>query len=195
MPSAFILLAPRFEDIEAVTVLDILHRAGVHVTTVALDVSAKDLMVKSDHDLTVKADVSITEVEGKVEDAIIFPGGLEATEFINKSEGAKKMCEAHMKAGKLVCAICAAPAVGLGSWGVLSGHEVVHYPCLPKSSEEYLGPNTKYDKDLSHRVLADGNVITSRGPGTSAEFALKIVERLVGPEMKKTLISGMLWQL
>ncbi len=164
-----LLLADGFEEVEAITPADFLRRAGVEVRLVGIGGS----VVTGGHGIAVTADTTIDEIS-EIPDGIIVPGGMPGAENVAASEKALELIRNTFDAGKLVAAICAAPAVVLQKAGVLTGRKVTCYP----------GFESRLDGcDFSaERVVIDGNLITSRGPGTAAEFAVKLVETLVGAE-------------
>lgn len=166
----YVFLAEGFEEIEALTPVDILRRAGLEVTTVAVGESKT---VKGSHGIEVVADITENELSDDVAQAIILPGGMPGT--VNLEESVK-VIEALGRAimnDSLVCAICAAPSI-LGISGFLKGKKATCYPGF----EEYLDDAIF----TNERVVRDGNIITSKGMGCAAEFALCIVEALVSKE-------------
>jgi 4-methyl-5(b-hydroxyethyl)-thiazole monophosphate biosynthesis len=179
MKRAAVLLADGFEEVEALTPVDFLRRAGVEVVTVGIN----GRTVTGAHDIEVKADTIMAEA-GTDFDAVIIPGGMPGAENISKSGKANELIKTLYSRNKLVAAICAAPAVVLAPLGLLSGKKAVCYP----GWESKLG-DAFYTPD---RVVKDGNIITSCGPGTAAEFSMIIIEVLAGKSAadeihKKTL--------
>jgi 4-methyl-5(b-hydroxyethyl)-thiazole monophosphate biosynthesis len=158
-------LANGFEEIEAVTVIDVLRRANVEVVVATL---ASD-MVEGAHGLQVAADRSLAAVAAADFDAIVLPGGQPGSRNLRADDRLRELVQALARAGKIVAAICAAPTV-LEAAGVLQGKRATAFP-----GEEL--PSADYSFD---RVVEDGNVITSRAAGTAMEFALTLVRRLAG---------------
>jgi 4-methyl-5(b-hydroxyethyl)-thiazole monophosphate biosynthesis len=177
---AYIFLAEGFEEIEAITVIDVLRRAGVDIK--AVSVSDK-LAVTGAHKITVVADALFEEIDYADADMLVLPGGMPGTTNLASHRRLTQIISQHVENGKWVGAICAAPSI-LGQLGILKGKSAACYPGFEASLQ---GADVKYDS-----VVQDGNVITARGPGVSALFALKLVEVLAGSEVSKKIKSGML---
>ncbi len=174
---AVVLLAEGFEEVEAVTPITFLRRAGIEVVQAA---TGESLTVKGARGVTILADTTLAELSGADSfDAIIVPGGLKGAENIAASKAAGALLKNMAKAEKLVCAICAAPAVVLAPLGLLDG---VKFTCFPGMEENL---NAKGGKWLQDRVVTDGNIITSRAAGTAFEFAAAIVSKLLGGQAAK----------
>ncbi len=172
---AVVLLAEGFEEVEAVTPITFLRRAGIEVVQAAI---GESLTVKGARGVTILADTTLAELSGADSfDAIIVPGGLKGAENIAASKAAGALLKNMAKAGKLVCAICAAPAVVLAPLGLL---DCVKFTCFPGMEE-----NVKTGKWSQNRVVTDGNIITSRAAGTAFEFAAAIVSKLLGAQAAK----------
>lgn len=178
--TAVMVLAEGFEEIEAIAPIDVLRRAGVRVTIAG----ATGLQVKSSRGIGVQADVLLKDVKD-LPDAVILPGGLPGATNLARSEEVKEFVKKMNAARKLVGAICAAPAAVLAPLGILDGKKATCYP----GCESDLSEKVTYSKE---NVVEDGNVITSRGPGTALEFALAITVRLAGQEMADTVRGKML---
>jgi len=174
-----ILLADGFEEVEAVTPADFLRRAGLDVRLVG--VTGK--CVTGGHGITVATDVTLEDLGGEP-DVLILPGGSRGAENLAASSRTLELIRSMHARGKLVAAICAAPAVVLQRAGILGGRRVTCYP--------------GFEKDLTgctfseERVVVDGNIVTSRSPGTAAEFSLKLVELLAGAEKAHDIEMGTL---
>ena len=168
MKTALVLLADGFEEVEAVTPIDFLRRAGVKVTTLAI---GGNRSVLGGHEITIMADGLIESHQG-LADAIIVPGGGGGSRNLAASAAVGRLIQEFQSAGKLVAAICAAPAVVLSPLGLLAGKE---FTCFPGMET---GLTT--GKFSAARVVRDGQLITSRGAGTAAEFAEAIIAALVG---------------
>jgi len=174
--NAVVLLAEGFEEVEAVTPIDYLRRAGVTVTIAAV---GGNLSVKGARGITVNADALLCDIikQGKTAayDAVIIPGGMPgATNIAASKEAGALITEMAAKGaadGKLVCAICAAPAVVLAPLGILSGKK---FTCYPGMEEKVQGGKWTDDS-----VAIDGNIITSRSAGTAGKFAVAIIGRLL----------------
>lgn len=166
----YLFLAEGFEEIEALTPVDVLRRAGLEVKTVAVGESKT---VKGAHGIEVIADILESELKNDVPEAIILPGGMPGTTNLEGSEAVINTLMQSIINGSLVCAICAAPSI-LGIMGCLKHKNATCYPGF----EEYLDGATFTDE----RVIRDGNIITAKGMGCAHEFALCIVEALCGKE-------------
>ena len=166
----YLFLAEGFEEIEALTPVDILRRAGLELKTVAVGESKT---VKGAHGIEVVADMTESEVDVCTPDAVILPGGMPGTLNLENSSVVIETVARAMMNGSLVCAICAAPSI-LGICGYLKNKKATCYPGF----EQYLDGATFTDE----RVIRDGNIITAKGMGFAAEFALLIVEALCGKE-------------
>ena len=177
----YILLADGFEEIEALAVADILRRAGVP----AMLTGVRDIDVIGSHDICVEADITISEVDFDDVDAVILPGGMPGTENLAKSKAVCDMVKDTFSKQKLVCAICAAPLV-LGRLDILRGKKAT---CFPGFENELKGAEISIDK-----VCKDGNVITSKGPGTAHDFAFEIVKALKGQEVAEKVKSSMQYE-
>lgn len=178
--TAVVVLAEGFEEVEAVAPVDVLRRAGVRVTIVG----ARSKDVKSSRGLWIQADKLLEEVED-LPDAVILPGGFPGATHLAQTAALPPFLRKMNKAGKLIAAICAAPAVVLAPLGILDGKKATCYP----GCESDFSSKTVYS--LEH-VVKDGNLITSQGPGTALEFALEIVRVLVSDEMVDILREKML---
>ncbi len=177
---ALVILANGCEEIEAVTPIDVLRRAGVEVTVAGLDskVITGAQGIKFETDLLLK-DYKVTP------DAIILPGGAQGARNLSQSKEVLEVVKYLHDQKRLVAAICASPAVALSPTGILANRQATCYPGFEKEFPR----NVIFKED---RVVIDQNIITSRGPGSALEFALKIVEELVSKEKAQTLREGML---
>lgn len=174
----YVLLAEGFEEIEALTPVDLLRRAGVETELVSVSGNAD---VCGAHGIVVKTAARISEVVEKPADAVILPGGMPGAEHLEQSREVRQMLEAASARGSLLCAICAAPKV-LGRFGFLKGKKAV---CYPGFEEQLTGAELT---DLP--VVRDGSVITSKGMGTAVDFGLEIVKALCGAETAAQLSRG-----
>jgi len=177
---AIILLAEGFEDIEAVTVIDIVRRAQIEVTVAGVG----GRQIKASRATLVTADTTIEKIDSDY-DACICPGGMPGASNLASSDKVRSLLmDMHTK-GKIIAAICAAPAVVLAPLGILHGKSATCYP----SMKDDLGSGITYKEDP---VVIDGTVITSRGPATALSFALAIVEKLCGKEMSDAIRASTL---
>ncbi len=168
MKRVLILLADGFEEIEAITSIDLLRRAGMEVIIAGID----KLEVTGAHQLVVKADQKIPSKDKF--DAVVIPGGMPGATNIAENSQAIRLIEQHYKDKKLIAAICAAPAVVLAKSGILNDRQFTCYPGF----EEKISAGQFSTRD----VVVSGNVITSRGPGTAIPFAIEIINHLISPE-------------
>lgn len=165
----YLFLANGFEEIEALTPLDVLRRAGVQVTTVGVGGDS----IMGAHGIRVQADIPDAMYRDSSPDMIILPGGMPGSENLDNSRVVDAALRAAVRNDGYVCAICAAPMV-LGKRGYLKGKRAVCYPGF----EQYLEGATLTDA----RVECDGKVITSKGMGAALEFGLALVEALCSKE-------------
>lgn len=179
MKKVYVPLAKGFEEIEAITVIDVLRRAGFEVITFSID---EDIFIKGSHDIVLKADSFINEIDADKADAIILPGGMPGSANLDNSMELKKLLRVIHSNGKLVGAICAAPFV-LGKMGLLKGIRATCYPGFEKFLDGALISNDK--------VVFDRNIITGKGVGAALEFSLKIVEIMIGKDQAISLGSKM----
>lgn len=179
---AVVLLADGFEEIEAITPIDILRRAGVDVTIVGVG----GLMMRGSRDIIVKADRDIDSYND-LPDAVIVPGGAKGSDNLSKAEKVKLLLMSARRNGKIIAAICAAPVTVLIPLGILDGKNATCYP----GDEKTLGTKARFKDE---KVVIDGAVITSRGPATAAAFALAIVELLCGKDIKDTVSKKLLYE-
>lgn len=173
-------LADGFEEIEAISVIDILRRADIAVQIVSL-MGKKEVV--GAHHITVIADVLFENVNYADIDMMILPGGGGGTQKMAEHAGLRQKLTQQAINGKWIAAICAAPTI-LGNLGLLVGKSATCYPgCESQLTGAIVG--------TSQSVIVDGKLITSRGPGTSLEFGLKIVEVLKGLELASDLKEQM----
>lgn len=180
MPTALIILADGFEEIEAVAVIDILRRAQVEVTVAGL----ARRIVKGAHQLTVEAETLLVDMAQHEFDCIILPGGEPGTTNLQKSALLVSVLKKQVTRKGYIAAICAAPRV-LDNLGLLQGHHATSYPGTR--------PDMIHCTYLENPVVADDRIITSRGPGTAMAFAYVLVEVLVSREKADELKQVMLF--
>ncbi|MFG0318326.1 MAG: DJ-1 family glyoxalase III [Planctomycetota bacterium JB042] len=178
---ALVPLAPGFEEIEAVTIIDVLRRAGVEVTVAG----TVDGLVEASRGVRVMPDTTVGAVDPESFDLVVLPGGGPGTEALRDDPRILEMVRRHHAAGRLTAAVCAAPTV-LAAAGIAARHRVTGHPSV-RDALEAAGADVADD-----RVVVDGNVVTSQGPGTSIEFAFALVERLCGAEKVRELNEGIL---
>lgn len=169
MRKALIPLADGFEEIEAITVIDVLRRGEVEVVTASL---TNSLQVHAAHAMTVMADALLSDVINDEWDAIILPGGSRGMENLRACETLLERLRRQKEQGGLICAICAAPLV-LEAAGIIENEHVTCYPTCAEMMEH----------DVQHvPTIADGQLITSAGPGTAMLFAFVILQHLAAAE-------------
>lgn len=179
-PRVLVPIAEGTEEIEAVTVIDVLRRAGAEVTVASVGA----LQVTASRGVKLVADQRLDDCKDTVFDLIVLPGGVPGAEHLRDSRILKAMLERQQREGRAYAAICAAPALVLESHGLLKGRRSTCHP----SFEDRLANR----EAVSSRVVTDGPVTTSRGPGTALEFALELVDRLFGPEKAEAVAAPML---
>jgi 4-methyl-5(b-hydroxyethyl)-thiazole monophosphate biosynthesis len=188
MVEALIFLATGFEEIETITVIDVLRRGGVNVTVTGLSSS----VIEGAHGIKIVPDKNIDSVKIFDFDAVIVPGGTPGYKNLRNDQRVIDMVKEAFDSNKIVAAICAAPAV-LSDAGILKNKNCTIYPGMENELEKG-GGKPKLDT-----VVIDGNIITSRGPATALPFAIKLVELLSGKQMarevaKKTMANILKWQ-
>lgn len=175
-----IILAEGFEEIEAVTAIDVLRRAGLEVTVAGLASNR----ITGAHGIVIEADVLLDQYSQNP-DAIVLPGGMPGAQNLGKSQKVREIIKKVYDQKKWVASICAAPALAVAPTGILNGKKATCYPGFEKNF-----PSTvKFSKE---RVAIDENIITSQGPGSALEFALKLAEQLVGKEKAQNLKEDMI---
>lgn len=172
-------LADGFEDIEAITIIDVLRRAELDVTTVYL----KDNPVTSAHNVKIEADKNIDAIDSKDYDLIALPGGMPGSTNLMEDHRVIELVKQVYNQNGRVAAICAAPMV-LGKAGILEGKKAT---CYPRFEDKMTGANPQ-----DERVVVDGRVITGNGPGSAIYFALKLVEIVKNKQTADSLHQGML---
>ncbi|MCG6935372.1 MAG: DJ-1/PfpI family protein [Proteobacteria bacterium] len=169
MANVLVPLAQGCEELEAVTVIDLLRRAGVKVVTAGLD----DQPVTASRGVVLIPDTALGEVIDEAFDMVVLPGGLPGADNLNQDPRIHILIKKMVTNNKPVAAICAGPKV-LGTAGLLDGKHATSYP---GSLEGIAIQDMEYEQQA---VVVDGNVITSRGPGTAMDFALTLIETLLG---------------
>lgn len=174
----FIPLADGFEDVEAFAVIDILRRADIPIDTVGIPGS----VITSSNKVKVMVDRKMIEIRAEDYDGVVLVGGSKAVDILNRTNSLLDIVKKFDAKGKTIAAICAAPTI-LAKLGVLDNRKATIYP----------GMERELPKPRDEKVIVDKNVITSQGPGTAIEFALKIVETLKGEskaaQIRRNLIA------
>ena len=166
----YILLAPGFEEMEALAPADLLRRAGLDVALVSLEGE----LVPGGHNIVVKADMELSQVRLEDMQMIVLPGGGVGVTNLGNDERVENLVKQAHEQGKTLCAICAAPSL-LSKWGLLEGKKAV---CYPTWSDRI--PDAHYLP--GEKLAQDGKIVTGQAAGTSFEFGLKLIEVLSGSE-------------
>lgn len=183
MRTSFLFLAAGFEEIEALTAVDVLRRAGMPVKTVSITSS---LQVTGAHGITVAADLLYDNTLFADPLWLVLPGGMPGAENLYEFSPLQGLLERQAKSKNSgIAAICASPAVVLGQLGLLKGKKAT---CYPGFEDKMIGALPQPEN-----VVVDGNIITGNGPANSLPFALKIVEETLGVEQAREVGSGMLY--
>lgn len=175
MKKAYLFFATGFEEVEALTVVDILRRGGVDCKTVSV---TGDYDVTSSHAVTVRADLLFEEQSLEEGDMLILPGGIPGTPNLKAHTGLDKLIRQYYEAGKYLAAVCAAPTVS-GEKGLLQGRKAT---CFPGMESGLVGAEHREDK-----VVCDGQFITSRGMGTCIDFGLTLLAKLTDEANAQTV--------
>ena len=182
MKQAYVFLADGFEEVEALTTVDLLRRAGVKVTTASI---TDELLVTGAQNIPVIADTALSEAPLDEADLIVLPGGMPGTKNLAESELVQETISRQAESKKYVAAICAAPALILGEGGYLKGRLATCYPGM----EEHLIEAEK----TTEKVAVAENFVTSRGVGTAIPFALKLIELLCGKEKAEEIAESIVF--
>lgn len=168
------------EEMEAVTIIDVMRRAGAAVTVASVE---SDLTVTCSRDVKIVADELISHAAKRLFDLIVLPGGAPGSEALKQSSDLRDLLQKQQSDDKPYAAMCAAPAVVLEAHGLLKGKKATAHPAFVSKLTD--------SSAAEQRVVVDGNLITSRGPGTALEFALTLVEKLYGSEKAKEVAMPM----
>ena len=177
MASVLVPLAQGCEELEAVTIIDLLRRAGIDVVSAGLDEKA----VIASRGVVLLPDTDLNSALSREYDMVVLPGGLPGADHLDSDPRIRDLLMMMASKGKYTAAICAAPKV-LYSTGVLNNKMATAYPGVL----EALGAQSQ-----DEAIVEDDKVITSRGPGTAMDFALTLIERLVGKEKRDEVENGL----
>lgn len=176
----YLFLAEGFEEIEALTPVDLMRRAGIEVTTVGVGGE----YIKGAHGITVKADLCDTEVTaGDDIEMVVLPGGMPGTLNLKASEKVNEFIDKAYDKGAFVAAICAAPSI-LGEKGLLKGKMAV---CYPGFEEKLLGATV-----FQAGVICDGNIITANAAGAAVDFAAQLIAALKGEDEADKVLEAVI---
>jgi 4-methyl-5(b-hydroxyethyl)-thiazole monophosphate biosynthesis len=182
MKNVLVALAPGFEEIETITVVDILRRAGAKVFLAGTE----EGVIEGSRGIRILADIGLESSTSQNWDLLVLPGGQPGTDNLQKDVRILEIVKQMNVDNKLIAAICAAPLV-LQSAGILKDNTITSHP----SVEDKLSA-VNYSQE---RVVVDGNIITSRSPGTAMEFAMKLVQLLFGEDRLEVVNKGVLAKL
>jgi protein deglycase len=180
MPRVLIPLAEGFEELEAVTVIDLLRRAEIEVITAGLEPGP----VTGSRGTVIVPDSDLEAERTAVFDMVVLPGGMPGAKHLEQDPRVQHLLRQQAAEGRFTAAICAAPAI-LARSGLLDGRAATGYP---GTLDPAAFPRVRL---LEDPVVVDGKVATSRGPGTAMDFALRLIELLAGSERRQRVESGL----
>lgn len=176
-----VFLADGFEEIEGLTVVDLLRRANIRVTTVSI---TGDKMIHGAHGINVQADELFEQMDYAEQDMLVLPGGMPGTLYLGEHQGLKALLMQYYQEEKYLAAICAAPSV-FGKYGFLNGRVATSYP-------GFEGALTGSDY-IEKPVAISDFIITSRGLGTAIPFSLALIEQLLGKEKAEEIGKAIIY--
>ncbi len=182
MKKVCVFLAEGFEEVEALTTVDLLRRAKVYVDTVSI---TGDYVVRGSNGITVQTEDLFEKVDFSEFDMVVLPGGMPGTKYLREHDGVKAVVKEFADAGKLVAAICAAPMV-LSDLDLLKGKKAT---CYPACEPDVLGAIHTHAP-----VAVDGNIVTGQGVGAAIEFALKLIEKLESEEIAEEIAESIVYR-
>ncbi|MDE7107104.1 MAG: DJ-1/PfpI family protein [Clostridiales bacterium] len=169
MSKVYAMIADGTEEVECLTVVDLLRRAGIDTALVSVD----GKQIVGSHKIKIQADLTVDETDLLGADLIFLPGGMPGSEHLAASASLMSAIDKQIKSGKRVAAICAAPSVVLGANGYLRGKKAA---CFPGFEGGCVGASM----DMTARVVTDGNIITARGLGCAVDLGLELIRLLKG---------------
>ena len=182
MGNSYLFLADGFEEVEALTTVDLLRRAEIPLKTVSIGTTSE---VTGAHKIRVIADLMFKEVSFDEADMIILPGGMPGTKNLENFKPLMDKVDEFARKGKNIAAICAAPTV-LGRRGILKGRKAC---CYPNMEGDLLEAEVSYEN-----AVTDNNIITGRGVGCAIDFSLEIIKKLKGEETAKAISKGIVYK-
>lgn len=182
MSKVNLFLADGFEEIEGLTVVDLLRRANIEVEMVSI-MGRKEIM--GAHQIEVKADTLFEQMDVRDTDMLVLPGGMPGTIHLKEYEPLRELLLKFQGEGKHVAAICAAPTV-FGDLGIIKGKKAV---CYPGMEEGLQGAEAGCEP-----VMTDGNITTSRGLGTAIDFALELIRILSGEDVSESIAKQIVYR-
>ncbi len=181
MKTSYVFMADGFEEVEALTVVDVLRRAGMPVVTVSVNATSE---VTGAHGVKMLADTVIAGCDLADAQWLILPGGMPGASNLAACEPLTRQLLEQDKAGRGIAAICASPSIVFGPLGLVEGREAVCYPGMEQG--------LKGAQVMQSRVAVDGHVVTGNGPASATAFALAIVEQTLGKPAATEVADGML---
>lgn len=183
MKKIYVFLADGFEEIEALTVVDLLRRAGLDTVTVSVK---EDAQVTGAHRVLVTADALFSEIDWAGGDMLVLPGGAVGTDNLENFQPLLEQVKSYLAQGKKVAAICAAPRI-LAGLGLLKGKKATCYPSVMGQLADA--------QTTTESVAVDGNIITSRAPGTAVDFSLELIAQMVSREKAKEIADEIVYKI
>ncbi|GGM05505.1 DJ-1 family glyoxalase III [Pseudomonas asuensis] len=181
MIRALLAVADGNEDIETVTLIDVLRRAGIEVLVTSIEARRQITLARGTR---LMSDVTLLEVQAMSFDLIVLPGGMPGAQRLAESTALRHFMRRHVEQNRLYGAICAAPAVILEPWGLADGKRITCYPSFIEQ--------IKHGQYVNEPVVVDGLCVTSQGPATAQAFALELVNQLLGKEQRDTIAEALL---
>ena len=180
---ALIAVADGVEDLETVTLIDVLRRAEIEVVVASIETRR---MITCARGVRLTADAMLNDVLAQEFDLIVLPGGMPGAQRLAEHLPLAQRVQQQARAGQFFAAICAAPALALQGYGVLRQRRMTCYPAF----SDRLSGCTFVDQP----VVVDGNCITAQGPASALDFALQLVEQLAGPALRRNVAEAMLYR-